>query len=293
LYGDFWARRLFGLSAEPQLTWLTRQALEAATEAVPFIVGVVVLYWLLRHFPRSWWLLASLGYALSSLGMAYAFPLVITPLFFDQRPLTDQALRAQIIHMGARIGVPVQDVFVIDASKQGNEGNAYVAGVGQTTRIVLFDTLLNDYPADELLSIVAHEMGHWRARHIWKGLILSWIVAPPALFAVDRLLRRLLPRWGIRSPDDIASLPYLLLLLNLALLATLPLQNWQSRRWETEADRLGVAATGDRAAFARTFVRLAHQNLANPTPPPLVEALFATHPAIGRRVAQILDEPHP
>jgi STE24 endopeptidase len=162
--------------------------------------------------------------------------------------------------------------------------------VGSTTRIVLYDTLLADYPQDELIAVLAHEMAHWRRYHIWQGLILSFIAAPVGFAAAHVILRRVLPRWGIRQPADVAGLPFLLLLLSIATLVTLPLQNWQSRRWETEADRIALVATGDGPVLARTFIRLARQNRTEPTPPRLVEVLFATHPAIGRRVAAVLGE---
>ena len=284
---SYFLRRAFGLSAETATTWLVRQLAEAAVSAVVLVLAVEGFYWLVRRFPRLWWLYASAGYALFSLASVYLYPLVITPLFFSQQPLTDPALRARIMQMGARVGVPIAEIYVIDASRQGNEGNAYFTGVGGTTRIVIYDTLLKNYPPDELMSILGHEMGHWYEQHIWKGLILSWIAAPFGLYAAHRILLRTLPRWGIRAPADIAGLPFLLLLLNLVLLATLPIQNWQSRRWESDADRFAVRATGDPQAFARTLTHLARQNLSDPTPPRMVEALFATHPAVGRRIASL------
>ena len=289
-YAGYLLRRAYGLSSEPSLTWLGRRAVEAGIEIGAALVVVEGLYWLLRTFPRRWWLLASFGSMLLSLFFVYISPIVITPIFFAQRPLADAGLRARIVDLAARVGIEVDDVYVIDASRQGNEGNAYVTGVGSTTRIVLYDTLLTDYPHDELAAVLAHEMAHWRRYHIWQGLILSFITAPIGFAAAQVILRRVLPRWGIRQPADVAGLPFLLLLLSIATLVTLPLQNWQSRRWETEADQIALVATGDGPALARTFARLARQNRADPTPQRLVEVLFATHPASGRRVAAVLGE---
>ncbi len=283
----FFIRRIFGLTAEAPAAWLLRQVLEWAVGLVLLLIAVEALYWLLRRFPRRWWLIASFGYVVYSLGLVYLQPFVITPLFFEQRPLADPVLQARIVQMGASIGVPVSEVLVIDASKQGNEGNAYFTGVGNSTRIVLYDTLLTDFDTDEILAILGHEMGHWREQHIWKSLILSWLLAPAGLFVAHLILHSTLPRWGIREPADIAGLPFLLLLLSLVTIASLPIQNWHTRRWEADADRIGVLATGNPRAFARTFVHLAQQNLSDPAPPQLVEALFATHPAIGRRVAAV------
>jgi STE24 endopeptidase len=286
-YAAYAIRQAYGLSAEPWQAWIGRTALAAAVEIGPSVLVVEGLYWLLRTFPRIWWLPATIGSTLISVFVVYVAPIVITPLFFTQRPLADDALRTRIVAMAAREGVEVNDVFVIDASKQGTEANAYLTGIGDTTRIVLYDTLLGDYPEDELIAILAHELGHWRLYHIWQGLILSSIAALFGFIAAHLIMRRVLPRWGIRRPSDIASLPFLVMLLHIAMITTLPLQNWQSRRWEAEADRVALAATNDSPALARTFVRLARQNLSDPTPPRLIESLFATHPAIGRRVAAV------
>lgn len=287
-YAGYLLRRAYGLSSEASLAWLARRATEAGIEIGAALVAVEGLYWLLRRYPRRWWIPASTGSMLLSLFLVYISPVVITPLFFTQRPLADAGLRAQIVDLAARVGVEVDQVYVIDASRQGSEGNAYVTGVGGTTRIVLYDTLLASYPQDELLAVLAHEMAHWRRYHIWQGLILSFVAAPIGFAAAHVILRRVLPRWGIRHPADVAGLPFLLVLLSIVTIVTLPVQNWQSRRWETEADRIALAATHDGPALARTFARLARQNLADPTPPRLVEVLFATHPAIGRRVSDML-----
>ncbi len=284
-YAGFLLRRAYGLSSEPPPAWFLRQIGAAGISTGISILGASALYGAIRRFRRRWWLVASAGYILFSIILTYVYPLVITPLFFEQRRLDNADLRVRITELAARAGVPVDDVWVIDASKQGSEGNAYFTGVAGSTRIVLYDTLLQNFPTDDLLAILAHEMGHWRERHIWKELALSWIGAPVGLWAAKRVLQARMPRWGIRGADDVAGLPYLLLLLSLASLAALPAQNWLSRRWEADADRIAVETIEDGTTYARMMARLARQNLSDPTPPRLVEGLFATHPAIGRRVA--------
>lgn len=290
-YAGYMLRRAYGLSNEPLLDWLGRQALETAIEIGPAVVALEGLYWLLRIFPRTWWILASAGSMLLSLFLVYLSPIIITPLLFTQRPLEDTVLRTKIADLATRIGVTVEEIYVIDASTQGIEANAYVTGIGDTTRIVLYDTLLANYPQDEVLAVLAHEMGHWYLFHIWQGLILSFVAAPFGFVTVHWLLRRVLPRWGIRRSSDVAGLPFLLLLLSIVTITTLPSQNWLSRRWEAEADQIALVASGDDPAVARLFARLARQNLSDPAPPRLVETLFATHPAIGRRVAAALAGP--
>lgn len=292
-YAALLLRRAYGLSEEQTGAWLARQAKNLLVSLVMALIAAEGLYWLLRVAPQRWWLVASVGFVPLSLLLTYLAPYVITPLFFTQRPLDDQALRAEIIQLGERSGVPIDDVFVIDASSQGNEGNAYFTGVGGATRVVLYDTLLRSYPRAELLTILAHELGHWREQHIWKGLLLSWGGTLLGLWLVHLSLGWLLPGWGIRDRADVAGLPLVVLLITLGSLATMPAQTWLSRRWERAADRFAIAATADPAAFQATFARLARQNLSDPTPPPLYESIFGTHPAIGRRIADVQSTPSP
>lgn len=285
-YAGLALRRSYGLSQEPTLSWLSRQAIELGVSLVLALVAIEGLYWLLRVAPNLWWLLASGGFVVLTLLLSYLTPYVITPLFFTQQPLEDQALREQIFQLGERVGTPINEIYVIDASSQGNEGNAYFTGVGGSTRVVLYDTLLREYPPDQLMIILAHELGHWRGQHVWQGLLMSWIAAPLGLWIVHVLLGWLLPAWGIRDRADVAGLPLILLIVTLGTLALLPAQNWISRRWERSADQFAIEATADPATFQATFVRLARQNLTDPTPPPFFESLLGTHPAVGRRVAE-------
>lgn len=285
-YAGLALRRGYGLSQESTSAWLIRQSKQFLVAAVLTLVTVEGVYWLLRVAPQRWWIIAAGGFAVFSLMLTYLQPYVITPLFFTQRPLEDQALRTRIFQLGERVGVPIREMYVIDASAQGNEGNAYFTGIGGATRIVIYDTLLRDYPQDELLTILAHEFGHWRAQHVWKGLLLSWTLAPLGLWIVHLLMGGILPNWGIQNRSDIAGLPLLLLIVTLGGLLGQPAQNWLSRRWERTADQFALAATRDPAAFQATFVRLARQNLTDPTPPPIVEGFWGTHPAVGRRIAE-------
>lgn len=284
-YASLAVRRAYGLSQEPTLSWLGRQALELGVSLVMALVTIEGLYWLLRIAPNLWWLVAAGGFVMLTLLLSYLTPYVITPLFFTQRPLENQALRAQIFQLGERVGVPISEIYVIDASSQGNEGNAYFTGVAGATRVVIYDTLLHNYPTGELLTILAHELGHWREQHVWKGLLMSWIAAPLGLWIVHVALGWLLPAWGIRDRGDVAGLPLILLIVMLGTLLLLPAQNWLSRRWEQTADQFAIKATDDPVAFQATFVRLARQNLTDPSPPPFFESLLGTHPAVGRRVA--------
>lgn len=283
-YAALSLRRAYGLTQEPTGAWLVRQTKAFLVGLVIGLVAVEGLYFLLRNTPRTWWIWASAGMIGLSLLLAYLFPLVITPLFYKQRPLEDQELREQIMVLAERAGVRVEGVYVINASTTGSEGNAYFTGIGGSTRIVLFDTLLDRYPREEIVTILAHELGHWRYQHVWKGLALSAALTPLALLLVHLLLQATLPAYGIRGLADVAGLPLIALILTLGATLLIPGQNWLSRQWERQADRFALEATNDPQSFIATFERLARQNLADPAPAPLVEAIFYSHPSIARRI---------
>jgi STE24 endopeptidase len=277
-------RRAFGLSQETTPAWLVRQGKGLLVGLVIALIMVEGLYLLLRSLPRTWWLWGGLGAMLFSLALTYLWPIVVTPLFYTQRPLEDEVLRARILELAQRAGVQVENVYVLNASSTGNEGNAYFTGIGGATRIVLYDTLRDNYPQDEVAVVLAHELGHWRHQHVWKGLLLGGALTLAGLLLGHLLLGRLLPAYGIRGLADVAGLPLLVLLATLGSTLILPGQMWLSRQWEREADRFALQATGDPDAFIRSFERLARQNLSDPTPPPLIEALFYSHPSVAHRL---------
>ena len=188
--------------------------------------------------------------------------------------------------MAARAGIPVQQVYEIDASRRTRKGNAYFTGLGSTKRIILYDTLVasNDPASVEL--VLAHEMGHWKHAHIWKGLGLSVLAIGVALWCGARVLdwaggRRL---FHLAGSADIAGLPLFLLLIFGLSLATLPMQNVVSRYFERQADWESLQLTHDTAAFIRSEVNLARSNLADLNPArPLVWLLY-THPPTAERI---------
>ncbi|GAC1385015.1 MAG: hypothetical protein NVSMB42_03800 [Herpetosiphon sp.] len=289
-YASFVLRRAYGLSQAPTFFWFTRELLNWALVLAVSLATAEAFFFLVRAAPHTWWLWVAVGYVALTCTLIFAQPYIITPLFYSQTRVEDPVLRARIAELGRRVGVPIDEVYVIDASKEGNEGNAYFTGIGSATRVVIYDTLLQQYPSDEVLVILAHELGHWREHHIWKGVFLSSVLAFLAAGALFVAGNGLWQRLNWPPIADIRSLPYLLLLATVATTLTLPLQNVVSRRWEAAADRIALQATGHPEAIARTFIHLAKQNKTNPTPSRLIEGLFATHPSVGRRVDAALSD---
>jgi STE24 endopeptidase len=285
-YAGFVREHAFGLSTQTRAAWVldrAKGALVTLALAVP-LGSLLALLW--RRYPGRWVLPAwGLGGIAVILLVALA-PIVIDPLFNTIRPLRDPALRERLIALAGRAGIPVEQVYEMDASRRTRKANAYFTGLGHTKRIVLYDTLLQGSDPADVELVLAHEIGHWKRAHIWKGIGLSLLGLGIALWAGARVLE-----WAARrgtshlaGPADVAGLPLFLLVLFVLSLVSLPVQNAISRSFEREADRTSLELTGNPAAFIRSEVQLARSNLADLTPHPAVVWLLYTHPPVGERI---------
>jgi STE24 endopeptidase len=246
-----------------------------------------ILYALIRRLGRRWWIA---GAALASLfvvvGMVIA-PVFLAPLFNTFTPLTDESLRADLLALAHAQGIPAHEVYQVDASRQSEHTNAYVAGLFGTERVVLYDTLLRRFAPREIRAVMGHEMGHYVLGHVWKTVAFIGVLIAAALLAVDRLARRLLasrPRWGIAGLEEPASLPLILLLVSLCSLAGRPVVNTWSRAQEAEADTFGLNVVRDPVATASAFRKFALIDLDEVHVHPVVETILFTHPSIEHRV---------
>ena len=283
LYGGLYLQRAWGLTNRSLASWVGDYAKGLAVSSVIGALLLVLLFLALRLLPRTWWLAATVGSAVLGVFFAFVFPLLIAPLFNRFVPLeqtSHAALLPRIEAMAKQAGLPVHDVLVMDASRQGRHTNAYFAGFGRTRRIVLYVTLLNSHPPDEVLSILAHEMGHWRHHHIAKGIALGTAGALVVFFVLSRLLI-----WasgsgaaGFERPDEPAAIPFILLLAFVGGFAVMPIQNWVSRTFERQADQSALELGGSPAVFVAAEERLVRDNISNPAPSDLSVFLFASHP---------------
>jgi STE24 endopeptidase len=284
-FSGFVLPRRYGLLHQPFRSWLTDR-LKAGLLAGPLgLVVLEVVYGLMR-LTSWWWFLAASFVTLVSMVMATVFPIWILPLFYRSTPLGDKALRERLLLLAARAGVAVIDVRVVDQSRKSRTANAALAGMGRTRRIVLFDTLVRDFRADEIEAVLAHELAHHLHHDVWRGLVTQATITLGAFWIADRALQVLARPAALDGPADPAGLPWLALVLGgLGLVAT-PLGNVISRRFERQADDGALALTGDIDPFVRAMERLAQLNLAKRRPPRLEEALLYSHPSIERRIAR-------
>lgn len=287
LYGGFFRERAWGLSTQPLAGWLADYAKGAGLLAALALPSALGLWALMRVAPRGWPWVAGAATTLLTLLLAFVAPVAIDPLFHAFRPLRDPVLESEVRALAARAGIAVDQVLEADASRRTTKANAYFTGLGRTKRIVLYDTLVKTAPPDEIRMILAHEMGHWRHSHLWKGIglgaaagFLAWGIAAWAVrWAAAR------PALRLAGPADPASLALVALVLAILGVATLPVQTAISRAFEREADAASLELTGDAAAFIRGEVRLARSNLSDPAPPRPIVWLLYTHPPAMERIA--------
>jgi STE24 endopeptidase len=274
-------RRNVDLSQQSWGGWLRDEVVSLGIRAVLVSLAVAGAVWLAGRFGPRWWLVGAP--ALAAIGVVFILvqPLVVQPLFNRFEPLADRKLAAQIEDLAARMGVNVDDVLVADASRRTTTANAYVAGIGPTRRVVLYDTLLDGRFTDgEIRFVSAHELAHVERRHLWKGLAWFTLLAVPGVFGLAWLTNRL----GGLGPRLV---PLGLAFAFAYMLVTQPVASAVSRRYEAEADWLALQATHDPAsgvALERNFVRT---GLVDPDPPRWATVWYGTHPTPMQRIAMV------
>jgi Zn-dependent protease with chaperone function len=275
-----WWWRRYGLSHQGYAGWLRDQVVSLAVMVVLVSITVALLVALAIWLGRSWWIAGGPVLALAGTVLILAYPLVIQPLFNDFSPLPDRELAAKIEALAETEGVTVKSVEVADASRQTTTPNAYVAGIGPTRRVVLFDTLLDGrFSEGEILSVAAHELAHVGRRHLWKGLGWFALIVIPCTFVVAWVTDR---RGGLPDP---AAVPLGLAVAFVLFVLTLPLSNIVSRRYEAEADWIALQTTRDPGSFIGVQQAFVRSGLTDPTPPSLYFSWFATHPSPLQRIA--------
>jgi STE24 endopeptidase len=283
-YRGFFLERHYGLSSETFGAWLRDHAKAVALAFVLGLGGAEIVYLTLSVWPEWWWLASAAVFAAAMVGIAKLLPLVLLPLFYKFAPLDRESLRARLVSLSKRAGVPVLGIYEWGLGEKTRRANAALVGTGATRRIIVSDTLLAAYSDDEIEVILAHELAHHVHRDILRGLVAESVLLLVAFFAAAVALETFWERTGLRSPGDVAGLPLLLLAGGAVTVAATPAVNALSRWNERRADRYALTLTGQPGAFISAMKRLAAQNLADERPSRVVLWLFHTHPPIEQRI---------
>jgi STE24 endopeptidase len=285
-YTGFHLPRGFGQSTQTRSGWcfdVAKGLLVGACIGVPILIG---LYAVMRTWPDAWWAVAGLGYLGFAVVLAVLAPIVLMPIFNRFRPLGDEhaELASRLMQLSAAAGRRVRGVYTFDLSRRTKSANAALVGMGRTRRIVLGDTLLDEFPPDEVEAVLAHELGHHVHRDIPAGVIAGAGMTVVSLWAADVVLAAAVNAGAIPTPYDPAGLPLLALVLSVVGFVAAPLENAYSRWRERKADAFSLSLTRRPQTFADAMTRLANQNLADANPPRWAVILFGTHPPLAERI---------
>ena len=220
--------------------------------------------------------------------MAQLAPVLLFPIFYKFQPLQDEELKARLVLLGTRAGTRVRGVYKWQLSEKSKKANAALTGLGNTRRIILADTLLDNYSADEIEAVLAHELGHHVHKHILKGIAMQAAVTFVGFWAANSVLHYSLDHGFIPNVErlsDFANLPLIVLTFVVLSFLLMPAMNAFSRYNEREADRYAFENIATVEPFVSSMNKLAAQNMAERTPARWVEWWFHSHPAIARRVA--------
>ena len=285
-FGGFVLSHRYGQSNQTRSSWALDQIKGLLVGVVLGLALLVGLYTTMRLWPATWWLVAGLAYTAFDAGLSVLAPILLMPLFYRFRPLgEDHAdLADRLTRLSIAAGRKVRGVFTFDMSRRTKSANAALVGMGRTRRIVLGDTLLERFPADEIESVLAHELGHHVHRDIPAGVLADGTIAILMLAVAQAVLQAAIGRGDLSAPHDPAGLPILALVFAVLGMLLLPLQNAYSRWRERQADEFAVCLTGRPQAFADALTRLANQNLADSDPPRWAVIVFASHPPLGERI---------
>lgn len=290
IYTGFFREHKYGLSNMAFTGWFTDEIKELAIIVISMGIFITILYVIVRKVKNRWWIW---GYCFTAITMIFVLlvqPVFIAPLFNKYKPLEKIEIKDQILSMARANGVPVDNVYEFNASKQSNRISANVSGIGSTIRISLNDNLLNQGTPGEIRAIMAHELGHYVLNHIYKLvfflLVLIFLCFVFVNWAFSKLICRFKNKWGISGVHDITGLPLAVILFVTFFFVTDPISNTVSRSMETEADLFGVNVSREPDAFASATIKLSTYRKLDPSP--LEEFLFYDHPSGKNRILSVM-----
>jgi STE24 endopeptidase len=284
-YYGFALERRFKLSTQKFRSWIW-------DETKGFLVGLVmggivveVLYFTIRQWPQYWWVIAWALFMGLFVLLAQLAPVVLFPIFYKFEALDDEDLRRRLIVLSERAGTRVRGVYRWKLSEKSKKANAALTGLGATRRIILADTLLDNYTPEEIEAVLAHELGHHVHRHILKSILVQAVITLAGFWAANWTLHYAVDQRWFEEMSDFANLPLLALVSVVLSFLLMPALNAYSRFNERQADRYAFESIATVEPFISSMNKLAEQNLAERTPSKWVEWFFHSHPAISRRLA--------
>ena len=286
LYHTFVLERKYGFSTITWKLWLADLLKSLLISAIIMAIIVSALIAFITYLPKSWWFWGWAFFTLFQVVMLWLYPVLIAPLFNKFEPIKDESLKEKIVALLSKAGLQAKGIYQVDEGKRSKHTNAYFTGIGKTKRIVLYDTLLSSHTQEEIVSVLAHEIGHWKKKHILKQLAFM-ILASLILFYLVYLIVGWPPLYrafGMIQTPVYAGLFLVSLYLAAGGFFLSPAGSAITRRFEREADRMAFDLTGTAKPMVSALKRLAKDNLSNLHPHPWYVRFYYSHPPLTERI---------
>lgn len=289
LYSTFNIENKYGFNTMTPGLWIIDFLKSVMLSTMLMGIIISVSLWLVSASPDYWWLWVWGFFLVFSLFIMYISPYVIEPLFNKFTPIEDKALEDKIKNLVQKVGIKVSRILKMDASKRSTHTNAYFTGIGKVKRIILYDTLLEKMDIDETIAVLAHEIGHWKKKHMLKRIMVSEVIAFIAIYISFKILQTdfLLKMFSVRADSFFAKIVILGFIGSIAVFPLSPLAAYFSRRHERQADCFACELTDNPDSLATSLIKLSKDNLSNLHPHPLYAAFHYSHPPVVQRVREI------
>ena len=287
LFNSFWIEEKFGFNRLTLKTFILDELKTSLLTCIIMIPALYAMFALLGALPDTWWIFSYAIFMTLTVAMTVIYPTLIAPLFNKFTPMGEGATKERMESLLLKCGFESKGLFIMDASKRSAHGNAYFSGFGKGKRIVFFDTLLEKHTLEEIESILAHELGHFKYGHVFQIIVQSAVLAFIAFFAIYYAFSSgIISNWfNLQNDPGVVLIALLLAKEPISLILT-PVLSWRSRKAEFEADDFARKIVGQEAMVS-ALTRLTRDNLASLTPDPLFAAFYFSHPPVPLRVAQL------
>lgn len=285
-YSSYIVEHRFNLSNQNLMDWFLEKIKSYLVSALILFPLGMTFYYLLKNY-KLWWLFLAFIVFVFSILLARIAPTLIFPIFYKFVPLENDKLRAKLTQLCQNFGINFEGIYTFNLSKDTKKANAGFTGIFKSRRIIISDTLIENFTDDEILTVFAHELGHYKKKHIIKNIFIGLITTFLTFYLAEYFYQIVLIKMNYSSPHQISALPILFLILSIISIFLLPVYNSISRKFEFEADEFAVKSTGDKNSFISSLKKLSKINLADENPNPLIEFIFFSHPSIKRRVEKV------
>ncbi|MFP4136369.1 MAG: M48 family metallopeptidase [Candidatus Acetothermia bacterium] len=276
----------YELSNQGLTSWLSDRLKSLGISLGLSLIGFILLFWLI-DISEIWWIWVWLSTTAITIFIQFIAPTVLMPLFYDFEPIEEEGLKEKLEDLAGRAGLDILGVFNMKASEKTSKGIGGLTGIGSSRRIILSDTMLDNYSEEEIEAVMAHEMGHHKYNDIWILLLIQSLFSLLGFFLIATFFESIISGFGLQP--NVSTLPVILGSMELFLFLLSPLQNSLSRARERMADRFSLQLIDNPEALGEALVKLSRQNLGNPAPPKWVEWLFQDHPSSLSRVERAFD----